>query len=537
VKKWTQLDYQYVGDPMKALFDRIENLWVGSRIFRSLSASILCIVGFIYSLEQGFLMDESWFLAIIERVVEGEILYRDVFWPVTPLSVNIAVPLASVFGLEVFVLRAILTIYFVLTVRMCWLIGRQLRIGTAQLVVMTIGLVAYAPPGEVYGSHYNPLAVLFFLITLSATLRWEEVRSFSQSKAFRMLLIASISAALCVSAKPNLGVLALAGIFVSSFLKSVPNASSHNPLITLGWVSSIFVSTAVLLMAPTIIESGIGPFGVNIMSQRSYVSLGEIPYAVGLGKLFYPDAFSVRSLGALLPFLFLPVSVLGISLLFCYKRESTNNEVLILMAFLSLIVLGIWPRFDDTHLYMIVPLVLIVVSYTWFHLKPFIRPRFKRFTLICVFIWIGIWLRFTLQDQMAFAFSGNFQFSNLPHHRGVIVLSTWHQNQLDWAGKINEIVPSKEPILYVSRYAGFYYLISSRKNPSAHDSGLSNIMTLQIQEGLIDDIETEHIRYIYLEDEAPDYSLADPLRPSELESYIRNKMTKISDVMPIYTRP
>ena len=52
---------------------------------------ILFASGLFVSITRGANMaDESWFLQVIHRVTNGDVLYRDVFFGATPLSVYIA---------------------------------------------------------------------------------------------------------------------------------------------------------------------------------------------------------------------------------------------------------------------------------------------------------------------------------------------------------------------------------------------------------------------------------------------------------------
>ncbi|HQR47586.1 MAG TPA: hypothetical protein PK598_16435, partial [Thermoanaerobaculia bacterium] len=54
--------------------------------------------------------DETWFLAVMSRLLSGERLYRDVFFGSLPLSAQLAEPVLRIFGPELLVLRALIAL-------------------------------------------------------------------------------------------------------------------------------------------------------------------------------------------------------------------------------------------------------------------------------------------------------------------------------------------------------------------------------------------------------------------------------------------
>jgi hypothetical protein len=59
--------------------------------------------------------DEAWFLQVVHRVTSGEVLYRDVFFGVTPLSVQMTAPAVRLFGAEILVIKAVVGLCFALS--------------------------------------------------------------------------------------------------------------------------------------------------------------------------------------------------------------------------------------------------------------------------------------------------------------------------------------------------------------------------------------------------------------------------------------
>src|SRR5262245_39776344 len=68
---------------------------------------VLLAISCIISLTQFATQDESWFLRVLERVTNGEVLYGDVYYPLLPLPVYIGVAATSIFGTDFHVLQAL----------------------------------------------------------------------------------------------------------------------------------------------------------------------------------------------------------------------------------------------------------------------------------------------------------------------------------------------------------------------------------------------------------------------------------------------
>ena len=69
------------------------------------------------SLAGGFgLTDEGWFLQIVNRLRSGDVLYRDVYVGVMPLSVYVTTALSWLTGVEILAVKIVTNAAFALTV-------------------------------------------------------------------------------------------------------------------------------------------------------------------------------------------------------------------------------------------------------------------------------------------------------------------------------------------------------------------------------------------------------------------------------------
>ena len=62
------------------------------------------------------LTDERWFLQVVHRISTGDVLYRDVFFGSTPLSVYITSYVTRFTGIEAIAVKAVTNLAFTATV-------------------------------------------------------------------------------------------------------------------------------------------------------------------------------------------------------------------------------------------------------------------------------------------------------------------------------------------------------------------------------------------------------------------------------------
>ncbi len=125
------------------------------------SGLCLFFLGFFISIADGINMaDASWFLQVAHRVTSGDVLYRDVFFGATPLSVYLTALFTTIFGTEILVVKGVMVLCFVLTVLLSCRIVQLLGVTQGFPFIMVMALIVYAPPECAV---YQPLANLFFM--------------------------------------------------------------------------------------------------------------------------------------------------------------------------------------------------------------------------------------------------------------------------------------------------------------------------------------------------------------------------------------
>lgn len=503
----------------------IRNLWtriVQDRRMAVAGWGALTLFSIYYAICRGFLVDETWYLRVMQRMLDGEILYRDIFLNVTPLSAYLTELWLGLFGVEMLAMRLLLVLCFLLTVAACLKIARQVGLGPEARLMLTISLCACMPPGEIgSGALYSPLAYLFFLYGFSAILKWkhEDVRSLPHD-GYRTLIMAGVMSGLSFASKQNIGIISigLAGLIV---LTTEPRLYRLRPLLVT-WCAFFLVSAGALI--PVWFSGGWMQFlDYGFWNKTSYLQYGEISYWTAFYRLFDliaspGDVGIVRQLGREV-ISFLPL-LAGLALGLSRTLSKSNTHALPLMLFVGAVFLCAYPRFDYIHLSMTVPPAIIGLVYAW----PSFRARLPiiliRSVQAAVIAWLTLWGWYAARDGAVWLLSGDYRMANLPHYRGLLMHSAWHDKVARMANDIRQNAVDDHPFI-LGAYSGFYYLLTDLKNPTPFDLPMKTSMGRHGIGQVMEAIEQGRIQQALV------YSRPDPdfkLRPVELEELIRSTM-------------
>ena len=170
----------------------------------------LCLGAVFWSLGGLETHDESWFLQVAARVAGGESLYRDVFYPTTPLAVDATLPFVWLFGAQALWVKTLVAACFAASLFLLVWIGR--RSGATNLELAACGVVLLVLALPVRAGLYQPLAAVLLLGCLAATLAW------CGSRSTRTLALAGALAGLSFATKQNVGVFAVVALLLAVLL-------------------------------------------------------------------------------------------------------------------------------------------------------------------------------------------------------------------------------------------------------------------------------------------------------------------------------
>jgi 4-amino-4-deoxy-L-arabinose transferase-like glycosyltransferase len=178
--------------------------------FGLIAGLLLFAYGLLTNVTSGTMIrDEVWFLQVVHRVMTGDVLYRDVWFQVTPLGFYITTALAALFGAEILVVKAVMALCFALTCLLTYRIAQQVGLGQTSPLLLVMILLVYVPswwPGA--GVPYTPLAYAFLLGCFSSILSWRDSTQtgtpMGKRKAAGAVVMAGVSAGLCFATKHSI---------------------------------------------------------------------------------------------------------------------------------------------------------------------------------------------------------------------------------------------------------------------------------------------------------------------------------------------
>jgi len=430
--------------------------------------------------------DETWFLQVVNRVISGEVLYRDVFFGATPLSVYIAALFAKIFGSELIVMRAVLAIYFVCSIILSCLILKNFKVSNPFSPLFIASFFVLAHFQSTWGfSGYNGLAKVFFLASFYY--------------APRSLKISALFAGLCFCTKQNVGALAFLAVLGTAVVK-------RDSLKTISHTIGIFTLTIGLCLLPTVIQGGWESF-INyvVLNKTRYLSAKHCSYFL-IPSLW--DSYSI--------FIFAAPFLLILSLFFAFPRLKKEKDWPILLIFLFAGLLTLYPRPDNIQKSLCIPLILISLRFFY---SSFSLPIIIQYALRS---WLPIALLFSIGSPW---FQKGIRISHIKHFKYIALDNSLHEH---WKTMRQKFSSGEKSCFFLSTHCGFYYLLFNLQNPSPFDYPVHPAFGLHGEKELVSAIEMHAIQKVFIEHE--DWSnwkyISSDQKPYHLESYLNKNMEK-----------
>ncbi len=403
--------------------------------------------------------DETWFFQVVCRMDQGEVLYRDIFFGVTPISAHLARFFVWLFGEQLIVAKALMAFVFALVVHVTQKIGRKMGIQQGIFLFLPLALFTFSEKNMILsGSLYNLLANLFFLTSFLFAL---------QEKWGRAALLA----ALCFCTKQTFGLWA--------FVSLASGAICLGKKRELYSIGAIFILTLCSLAVFLYLSDGLQSFiEYGIVNKKSYLIHGKISY-------FFSENYRCY----LAPLFFLPF-VAYLSLLYV---KTVRKEWILLFLFLTADLLNVYPRADRDHMSIPLPLELIAILLSWRGVQEALVSKvFSR--LLCVAMALLLFA-FYIQPFV----KGATVLSSLPHFRGIVVSAEFEQKMED---KMRRILAAENgaKIVFMNQDASIYYLATGLSNPLPYDCPSPTSMGLYGQRELASQFAQKEVR-IFIEDQ------------------------------------
>ena len=481
------------------------------------------------------LTDETWFLQVLHRVQQGDILYRDVFFGVTPLSAYLALGPVAVLGTELIVLKLLAALCFSASVFLASRIVRQCG-AASRLPIVAVGFLL------VYGYHgnyqYSALAYLCLLGCCSATLSWAKVRVSSSptkvlDRSWFPLIAAGLWAGLCFSAKQNIGAYVLGALMFSVAVQSSTPAHAdiakrHREFVV---ALGAFAVTVAGFLLPVALSGAIPGFWAHAFANKAlYLQSASSWYPDGLaelGRVLGGDwsLANLRGASMIGPFLLLVGSLMLATMSWLWPGRDDGPHQNVVLSFVGAGILGIVPSLDQFHVGAAATIMAVGCMCVWPQVTPRIPPVWRRAAHIGLGAWVLLGLGSRVIEPPVRLVTGQLRLSDLPHLHGILVPTDQHDLVRQRSAALRQHVGHGE-LLILDLDASLYYLVGGLRNPTPFDYPLVNSLGPGGQQQVIAAIDRGEIRDVCL----PSSRDQTYLTPLLLDRHVREHLQSGPDV-------
>jgi hypothetical protein len=437
--------------------------------------------------------DEAYYFYHAIRMLEGDVLYRDVFELTTPFHMDLLALAFHLFG-ETFTtgravgsaIQALLTLAIYLGVRAVGA-GRSLAVAAA-LVQLAIGQPAwpYATP------HW--LAILLVCVLLLISLDRQRARTTGwivmQGLLLGLLLASRQHAGIAVGI--GMVLLTIADALSDRLWKRALGPSLVRHILTLAIATLAGFS---LVMVPHLIQAGIGPMfnQLVIYPLTGYRDTNQVVW--GTNYLLNHALFTWPAFIKYLPFVVAVTALRTASVWLCRCDRRTAETLLVLSVYGASALAFTMSYPDLTHLAMIMPVLLIVAGELLTSLLRVAGPR-GRFAQTTLGLALIVACTVQLQRNYAGALTlypvqHSTQFGWLPFENESRV-----KEVVEWVQGEVEKSSSRDLMCYPGWAA--MYLMSGARNPTRHDLIFPGYQSDEEIQDVIATLERKRVGHVLL---------------------------------------
>ena len=438
----------------------------------------LVVLGLVDSAGGGVgLTDEVWFLQVATRVADGDVLYRDVFFNTTPLSLQLAAIGVGMFGSGILVVKFLAAFGLAASGIGCAYAARELGASGRSSGVLAVACVA--GPGLAGIAPYTVLAIGGLACCLAATLAWQ------RRGASHLLALAAAAGGLAFSFKHSTGLLALAALAAGVLLAR--HRATRQALAAAG---TALIACVVVPLLPVLVQGG-GPklLEYGVTAKGTYVEAGSISYwrgvadfaalaggVAGTGPLppFGNAASNPRLLFFLLPFIVLPLLALAVARPGPLPRPAVATAA----AFVVAGLISAWPRVDLYHLLTAAPLLVFGL---WLGAHALLRDRVRAVARRGGVAVAGLALIGMAAGPAVFVLREDWRPSRVPHLRGTLMAPEL-QAEVRRRGAALAASARSGPVFVLSADAALRHLVGGIANRTPYDYPLITAFGLRGQD-------------------------------------------------------
>jgi len=493
---------------------------------------LLFAVGLAYSVGSFDPYDEAWFLAVVARVRDGESLYRDVWYGAGPLPVWVADAVSWVVGVEIIAVKIVVVAAFAAAAMVAWLVASRLGLALVPRLLLLAGMAYFGRAIQL--SAYGPLAVPFVLATLLAALIWQERRAVGPRGGLAAAVLGGAAAGFAFSSKQNVGLYALAALIAVFAVQEVGRPRKLVVAIAQGVAG--FVAAAFLAVLPALLSGGFSTYiHRGFTGKTTYLQYSSLSYSNALHT--YARSWSAATetraeetywaTSILLPLL---AVVALIAIAAAWRR--LDARAIPVVAFALVGFASLYPLGDAPHVVTAAAPMLVACAYALHVWSPSAPVGLRRVVTVAIAVVLVPALLLSLARPLRLARSTEANLSSLPHMHGAFD-EVAREARFARDARVLAAAGRRDGRLFLLMPdAGFRYLTSGLRNPTAYDYPIVTTFGPTGQQGVIRQLASSRISRTCF-----GWWTAG-LLPVRLVSYVRTTMKRGADLGPcaLYSR-
>ncbi len=423
------------------------------------------------------LNDEGYVLQAGQRILHGELPYRDYFFVYTPLSAYITAGAFLLFGQSVIASRVVVLFFSIAALIAVWLIAKRLTKNTYVIAITVLFFTVWSP------LHTNFSWPVVYSLTFTL---WNVYcfLQFLETKQYRYVVFAGLLTSLVFLTKQNFGAAVLAnGIIMFLCIKEIRTRKS-------------FIMFTVPFLLPIIL------FVIQIYLSGSVSGTVENFYYYFFKKLIIdhngstPFIYILPSFVKTLikAFFYLSPLIISVATLIYSLLKKRNTYFFLSTTTVLYYLTGIRPVTDIVHL---TPLVsLLCLPYLEFVVMEKSKISQLIATLVAgVFILVGLYNAFfngyykweqPLIKQTVYQKDSRLQiFLDDKSAREIKHVTKF----IDQNSKINDYI-------FIYHYVPTFYFLADRKNATRFIYIHPNVLDSQYRKEVINDLKEKHVNLI-----------------------------------------
>lgn len=445
---------------------------------------------YLYSQRAHPLIGEEFMLFIQgERIINGEVPYRDFFQFITPGSIYIAGLLFKIFGIKLSVMKVYIALTGSVIVMLTYLLSIKI-IANRYLSLLPVFLVIFysIPQAPLFYHHWN--AEVFILFTALFAL------CYIKEGSWLKLFISGACAGLAFLFLQHKGILILSALIIFLFIDALINKKSSGTSLVVTF--SGFLLPLIPFFIYLFLNGATGRFLYNCFYWvvDSYSPFNSLPeYLYFEKRTFFHYLQTEGVIPALIKtrhYLFigyLPIFILIYGIIELIKNFNKN----ILYIYLSslFLFLSVLQRPDFINIIYVCQIHFILLGY--YMQKFFDKNSIKS---LAGYLILGLLMFNILYGCLTSIRNISALKYPLKTERGIIYFRS--MNEMKEYSEIFSLLEGelKNKRIFVYNWSTFLYFLTGKKNYTSYDSFLPAYNTEEQMQELIDELKNEKIDYI-----------------------------------------